>query len=396
MGCVPIPGKYQLFSNNRLSDGIDLSILSFKPDSLHIFNFDRISYRNVILKRNNQQKTYDLLRYKLHGDLDQNPYLMEDDFIYVGYKDTLSHNISVEGGVAEPLNFEYQRGDRLIDALNFAGGLISSTDSARIELSRFELKSNMFSNQTLKFPEDSSFALDADDRIFVRNKYNYHNKFMIEIKGEVKYPGFYAIDEGKTKLTEIIERAGGFSLRASLRNAKLLRLKEKVEDKDLKRLSKMTTDKMNKIEISYFRLRTRENANLVSCDFEKLFRGNNLAEDVVLYDKDILLIPSLSNTVLVSGGIRAPGNVLFDSERNYLDYIKMAGGFNERARQGSVKIIKTKTGTWLDAEKGIPVEEGDVIFIPEREEVNWYEVLKDGVTIAAQVATIILIIQNSK
>jgi protein involved in polysaccharide export with SLBB domain len=396
MGCVPTPGKYQLLSNNRLSDGIDLSILSFKPDSLHIFNFDRISYRNVILKRNDQQKTYDLLRYKLTGDLEQNPYLMEDDFIFVGYKDTLSHNISVEGGVAVPLNFEFQQGDRLIDALNFAGGLISSTDSTRIELDRFELKSNMFSNQTLKYPEDSSFALYPDDRIFVRNKYNYHNKFMIEIKGEVKYPGFYAIDEGKTKLTELIERAGGFSSRASLSNAKILRLKDKIDDKELKRLSKITTDKMSKIEMSYFRLRTREDVMLVSCDFEKLFRQNYLKEDVVLYDKDVLLIPSSSNTVFVSGGVMAPGNVIYEAERNYLDYISLAGGFNNRARRGAVKIIKIKSGVWLDADKEIHLEEGDVVFIPEKEDVNWYEIVKDVITVAAQVATIVYIIQTTK
>jgi protein involved in polysaccharide export with SLBB domain len=150
------------------------------------------------------------------------------------------------------------------------------------------------------------------------------------------------------------------------------------------------------VEKSYYRLRSRENASLVSCDFEKLFLENRKEEDVLLRDEDQLIIPEVMKTVFVSGGVNSPGNITFDEKRTYSDYIQLAGGFNTRARTGNIKIIKGKTGTWLDADEHIVIEEGDVVFIPEREEIDWYKVFKESLTILTQIVTVIVIVGSVK
>jgi len=151
---------------------------------------------------------------------------------------------------------------------------------------------------------------------------------------------------------------------------------------------------MNDIERSYYRLRSRENARLVSCNFEKLFLQNIKEEDVLLRHEDLIIVPEISKTTFVSGGVVSPGHITLISGRTYQDYIDLAGGFNERAREGSVKIIKNKSGVWLDANEEIVIEEGDMIFVPESEEIDWYDVFKEGLTIVTQVATVILIVIN--
>ena len=396
VGAIPEPVTISLFSNSRLFDAINSAFAMSARDTTIVFNWKSISYRNIDLVHNKlkEKSTFDLLKFKLIGEKQENPYLMDDDVVFVQYKDSIKHHIEVSGSVARPIMFEYKKEDNLKLAVDMAGGILPVADSSRIELLRFKKDDQQIDRFTLKIPQDLNFVLMPDDRIFAREKYNYHNKYSVNIQGAVKYPGEYAINEGISKLSNIIEQAGGFSEKASLRNAKLLRNKNILQDKELNRLRRMTVEEMNDVEISYFRLRSREDARLVSCDFEKLFFQNDSNEDVILRDEDLIVIPEITKTIFVSGGVIAPGYVNLESNRNYLDYILLAGGFNDRAREGNVKIIKNKSGVWLDAEKNILLEEGDIIFIPESEEIDWYDVFKEGLTILTQVATVVLIVLN--
>jgi protein involved in polysaccharide export with SLBB domain len=396
LGAVSQPQTITLFSNNRLWDAVSAAFNNSQFDTTNILKQNTVSLRNVEVRNRDKKHKFDLLKYKTQGDLSQNPYLNNSDLIYIPFRDSTAYSICVKGAVSNPIDFVFQKGDKLIAALDFAGKMLPTADSSRIELLRFVSQGSEIKKIMLTFPDDSNFILKPDDRIYVRSKYDYHYKYAVNIEGAVKYPGDYPINEGKTKLSEVISAAGGFTPRASLRNAKLLREKNVLEDKELSRLRRMTVEEMNDIEISYFRLRSRENTHLVSCDFEKLFFQNNLDEDVVLRDGDIIEVPEVTKTTFVSGGVVSPGHITLVSGRNYIEYIELAGGFNERARTGSIKIIKNKSGVWLDAEEEIIIEEGDIIFVPESEEINWYDVFKEGLTILTQVGTIVLIVLNLK
>ena len=59
---------------------------------------------------------------------------------------------------------------------------------------------------------------------------------------------------------------------------------------------------------------------------------------------------------------------------------------------GDIKIIKSKTGVWLDANKNITIEEGDIIFTPEKEERDWWQMFKEGLTIVTQVVSVVAIV----
>ena len=77
-----------------------------------------------------------------------------------------------------------------------------------------------------------------------------------------------------------------------------------------------------------------------------------------------------------------------------MKYIAAAGGYNKRAKKGNVKIIKGKTGVWLDADEKVKIEEGDIIFVPEKKERDWWEMFKEGLLVTSQIATILFIVSN--
>ncbi len=397
IGSLPNSAQVTLLSGNRVSDAVFMALKPFLQDEKFLPQLKTMSLRNITIMRHNKQVTCDLGKFLATGNVQTNPYVMDQDVIYMAYKDTLFKTILISGAVSKETEFEFKPGDDLYTAIAFAGGLTSIADSAKIELVRFLSDGSQYRSFNLSFPQDAAFTLQADDRIFVRPKYDFHKKATVRVSGAVKFPGDYAIAEGKTKLSEVVALAGGLTPKASLGDARIIRDKqEEAEDPELKRLGKVYMNEMDKIEKSYFRLRGREIAHLVACDFKKLFSENNSDEDVLLKDGDEIVIPEALKTVYVSGGVMKPGAVLFKPGMTYESYIERAGGFNSRARTYSVILIKGRSGSWIEADNDLPVEAGDTIFVPENAYWDWYEIFKDGLTITAQLISIFVLLRSIK
>ena len=391
LGALPKPGKISLTSLDRLFDAVNLMVNPSLRDTTNIFDYNVISFRNVEVRSKNTRTTYDLLTYKLMGDREQNPYLLDEDIVYVNFRDTSRYTISVEGAVARPLNFEFKSGDKLLTAVQFASGLLPVADANRIELVRFNEGDEKLSRHMLSFPKDSTFVLQPDDRIYMRPKSNYPRKHFVYVEGEVNYPGQYAIENGKTTLSEIIKIAGGFTGRAAIELATLQRKKDKlIDDQELLRLKEFPPSQLTAEEGSFVRQRTRENRYIVSANFNNLEAKND--EDVLLFDKDLIIIPLHTNNVFVSGGVNIPGNFPFRKDWNFEDYIQAAGGYSDHAREGWVSVIDFRTGKWKDADFNLQVNEGDIIFVPERDRTDWYRYFLDSIAIVAQVSAIIVLI----
>lgn len=393
LGAIPVPGQIVLNSSDRLFDAVSGLINPFLNDTTMLFNWDIISFRNIEVRRPNESKSFDLLKYKLLGDRSQNPYMLDEDIVYINFRDSTRHTVSVMGAVARPIEFEYKKGDQLIAAVEFASQLLPTADSTRIELVRFNEPSDSLETFILSLPSDSSFILHSDDRIYVREKSEFHEKYSVYIEGEVKYPGEYAITNGKSFLSEIIAQAGGFTEDAAILSSTLQRTSVILTDREeLIRLQSVRPIEMTVEEASYYRLRTRENRYLVTVDFNKLFIDQDLKSDVPLIDKDLIIIPERTMSVFVSGGVVSPGHITFRPGWTYKDYIDAAGGFTDLARDGWVNIIDSKTGKWIDIDDDGSIEEGDIIFIPERNRIDWYSSFLQGLAIVAQVSAVVLVV----
>jgi len=391
-GAVKNPGVYSAYANERVSEVID-GAGGTMPNS---------STRNIILKRSNDsEQRVDVLRFLKTGKNDRNPYVLDGDIIYVPLRDVSIYQSGIYGAVKDPGEYEYFEGDSLLDLIALAGGLTQDADLSTSEIIRFS--SDNKNTQTLKkdlkllftfSDREQDVALLPDDRVFIRSMPEFREKKQVIIRGEVLYPGVYAIEEGKTKLTDLIELAGGFTQDASLEETEMIRGHgSEAVDLEYERLKTIPVVDMKSYEYEYFKTKSRQKPGRVSIDFVRLFQGKDQKEDILLKDGDQVFIPMKSLAVKVSGNVVNPGFLTYESGKDHLYYIRKAGGFSWRADKGKIKLIKGTTGEWMKPNRNL--EPGDVIWVPEKPEKDYWNTFKDVLTVISSLATIYLVIDNA-
>jgi len=363
------------------------------------------SKRNITVTRSNGQVLKaDVLKALVTGDKSSDPQLMDGDVIYVPIRDYIVGMIGVYGAVKMEGEFEFKEGDRITDLIALALGLTIDADSANAELVRFahdlekteKYDIDLRQVYNSKLYPDKNLLLHPDDRLFIRSFPEYHAKKQVTVMGEVVFPGDYAITEGRTKLTDVIAAAGGFTEDASLAGAELIRrAREDVVDLEFERLRKMLVADMTKDEREYFKIKSREKRGLISIDFVDLFVKENKSEDIFLMDRDLINIPARGRTVNVTGQVLNPGLVPYKKDGDVNYYIQVAGGYIWNARRSKVRIIKSRTGEWLKPGKKVEIEIGDTVFVPEKPETDWWALFKDLMRVAAEVATVVLVINQA-
>lgn len=431
-GAVVKPGMYEVTAMNRVSEAIQLagglrqsiqlqsetqqvrldsparqetSYHSTQIKNQALVDFTPASHRNITIYRaDGRVLPVDLQKYSLTGDLACNPYLLDGDVIFVPTEEKKVGRIKISGAVKSPDEFEYVKGDCIKDILKMAHGFTTDADSSFIELVRFIDNSSRTEIMRLSLdPADPqtrektlSMPLMPDDRLFVRYQAKFHVASNVEVFGEVLYPGEYDIVEGKTTLSEIINRAGGFTANASLKNARVIRKRqEDVQDPEFERLKKMAVGEMTESEREYFKIKSRELVGGMGVDFRALFEKNDLSKDVLLMDRDQIIVPAQEQTVKITGQVVFPGLYTYVPGKTLKYYLREAGGYNWNARRSKVRIIRSNTGEWVKPNDNTIVEVGDTIFVPEKPERNWWTTTKEVITAFAQLATIYIVVNQA-
>ena len=237
----------------------------------------------------------------------------------------------------------------------------------------------------------SSTPLQADDRIYVRPQPSYRPPRQVEVRGEVLRPGFYAVEETGTLVTEIIERAGGFTGRASLTEAILTRRwQQEKDDPEFERLRTVPPDKMSRIEYQYFKNHVLEYQGLVSLDLQALYARGDSTQNIHLWDQDLLEVPALTKTIRITGQVNNPGVLDYEPGKSYRHYIAKSGGYAWNAAQSKARIIKAVSGIWVKPGK-TKIEAGDSIFVPAKTDIDSWLIFKDIMLVVTQIATLYLI-----
>jgi polysaccharide export outer membrane protein len=386
-GAVENPGTYSGFANERVSEIIKRAGGGLQNSSA----------RNIILRRKDgSEKRVDILKFLRAGQNDRNPYLLDGDIIWVPFRENLIHTCGIYGAVKEPGEYEYSEGDSLVDLINLAGGLTTDADLSSAEIVRFgpDNKNTQTINKDLTSlfsagPRGEDIPLLPDDRVFIRAIPDFRKKKQVTLKGEVLRPGVYVINEGETKITDLIELAGGFTQEASLEEAEMNRKYSNEEpDLEYERLKKIPVADMKSYEYEYFKSKSREIQGRVSIDFVKLFEGKDQKYDILLTDGDMVYVPKKSLVVKVLGKVVNPGYLAYEPGKDYLYYINKAGGFSWRADKGKIKLIKVVTGEWVKPDKNL--QPGDVIWVPEKPERH---TIRDILTATGAVSAVYIAIK---
>lgn len=414
-GMVWNPGTYQMTATDRVSSLIALAggfYTLAKPDELlpeqsskepnlkkerkgaELPEPTTYSTRHAqIIHRDGTVEPLDLLLFLRAGRPEGNPYLQDGDFLLIPPLNSEAGLLGIYGAVHQQGLIEYASGDILERAILLAGGLTEEADRSRIEIVRQNEDGSGFATRLVNLDAEGGLStpLQADDRIYARPRPSYHWPRQVEVRGEVPRPGFYAVEESGTPITEIVERAGGFTDRASLTEAILTRRwQQEKDDPEFERLRNMPSDKMSKIEYQYFRNHVLEYQGLVSLDLQALYAQGDSTQNIRLWDQDLLEIPALTKTIRVTGQVNNPGVLDYEPGKSYRHYIAKSGGCAWHAVQSQARIIKAVSGIWVKPGK-TEIEPGDTIFVPAKVDADSWRLFKDIMLIVTQFATLYLV-----
>lgn len=360
-----------------------------------------LSTRNILLKRlDGKSYRVDILLYYLTGDGRYNPFLLDGDLVVIPKKDLERNFVSIYGAVNAPGQYEFVADDSLTRIVKIAQGTTELAGLEDVMISRLsedgsrtdEIHLNL---DAIVHGREPDFPLRRGDRISVKEKLDLRRDYKVFVSGEVKQPGYILITRQSTRLSKVIEDAGGFTEYASLPEAMILRPEENFPEltpsfsyaRTMRSINPFSPDSL------YYLLSMRSNYRAVVADFPRLFTMHDSTQDITILDKDVAIIPSNRKTVYVDGQVVNPGHVPFVVGQDFEDYIKKAGGYSEEADDGETRVIKGKTLEWTKPEDAI-IESGDRIYVPRkprREFTYYFNIFRDVFSIATGVATITLL-----
>jgi len=376
LGSVRSPGPYVVTSAMRIDKVIALANVTNQPSNPEQkWNGDFSKRRITIRQRGKEDKIVDLELYLTKGRRDQNPYVQEGDIIVVPPRYTDESSVSIFGAVNQQGEYEYREYDSLSTLVLMANGLTPNADQTNVEITSFSVDASKSESRIV----DMTGILDHSrpdipllnkDRVVVREKRDRRRDFKVHIRGEVKYPGLYPITEDSTRLTDVIQRAGGFTQFAFLPSAEVERKQLTAEGvpvdlgKEALLNARLNDQLITPEERTYYEMEARLRRGTVAVDFVKLFTQRDSSADIFLRDGDVIVVPNATQTVYVYGQVPKPGYVAFQQGAGLAYYIQQAGGYGEEADAGQARVIKGKTREWKDP-SDTTIEPGDYIWVPK-------------------------------
>lgn len=332
LGQIDSPGIYTLSGGSAVLSAIDVAGGIGENGS-----FRRIEHR-----RNGELlESIDLYKLLVYGQYKVNNTIRSGDTIYVFPS---AFQVPVTGGVTQSANYELLPGETVADVIDYASGFseyfsgFNSVFVNRVEVDKSSIFEVPISN--LK-----DFKLQPRDAILVPS---YKNEIksvkMVSVNGEVNRPGDYVINDGD-KLSDIIERAGGYKEDAYIYGSALFRETAADQEKLFAQLNYSDTinyiisniGKANggisgsvlNLLAEEVRARYIEGRVVTNFNISTLKQDSSL--DIDLMDNDRLHIPKIQKVVYLFGDFKKPSNYFYDPSLSPNDYIKMAGGLKDSA-----------------------------------------------------------------
>nr|WP_231612773.1 SLBB domain-containing protein [Pseudoalteromonas sp. NZS11_1] len=299
--------------------------------------------------------------------------------------------VEVNGSVTYPGVYPLTIGGDVADLVTAAGGLLESAYTKQAEITRMiDGDSSKVEHLKINFAQAMSgntknrIKLQSKDSLNVFTIPNWQENVKVTLKGEFKFPGTYTIRRGET-LSNLLERAGGFSNFAEQKAAVFIR--QSVKQQEQKQLARLANELRRDVAAKSFQDSVGSNA-LSYDEMNKLLSDLASAEAVgrlvidlplivknhqnlVLQDGDALYVPSKRDSISVVGEVNYATTHLFKAGVNVNDYLELSGGLKERADEDRIYIIKANgsvtipnKGGWFAANNTDQLEPGDTIVIP--------------------------------
>lgn len=347
-----------------------------------------------------------------------------------------SESVRVRGWVQRPGAFPFARGMTLADLLLLAEGVQPGAFEGAAEVTRVIRASERQDSLTQRFMVDlpeglfepgpqgavippdhpaASFRLEPEDQVFVRRAPGYQEQRLINVTGEVLFPGEYALNVRGERIADVLARAGGITSEAYPDGLQLWRYREMpprapeanggsggsmpgdslrdgsealsadgAEDRregDLRERAPGLRSQEDEVltpvpseplaeELDPWRARTR-----VAVSFDEFERRPDSRANIQLEEGDSIHIPTYIPTVDVRGAVEVETKVLWREGAGVDYYLSQAGGYAPRADKSRTRVVYangevdvTQRTLWVFRHGPDRPDPGSVIEVPYRPE----------------------------
>ncbi|MBP6128077.1 SLBB domain-containing protein [Flavobacterium sp.] len=346
-GAVYRPGEYSL----PTSGGMTIKDLLKKADGVTENVF--LEKASLIRQKSDLTKEYISfnLQSALNGEEAANMTLQKEDVLVVFYNQELldDYKLSIAGEIRKPGDYNYVSGMSLYDLLLESEFF---TDLAASNVSVFRNKKDAVFNPNdkekiitfnltidPKNPEQAAtFLLEPQDHIVIRRIVTFETPQMVNVSGEILYPGGYAIAKKEERVMDFITRSGGITDEADTEAIKVIR-----------------------------------NGLNIPIDWKRISKKPLSSSNLILIAGDDIIIPNKKSTVLISGSVMFDTEVPFRKGKNIKYYIKNAGGTAEKGWMKKVYVVHANgsasaSGSVFGIRKYPKVFAGSKIIVPEKPE----------------------------
>ncbi|WP_367773623.1 SLBB domain-containing protein [Flavobacterium sp. WC2421] len=381
-GAVFRPDTYSFYEGMRISD------LVLKADGL---KDDAYSKRARIIRLQSDLTTEIVnvdLEQALKGNLEADITLKKEDVVTVySILDFVDeYKITIDGEIKKPGVYDYYEGLTLNDLLVQAGGLTGSA-SKRVEVARMivsEEIDNSNPNKAELFnieitPENNeqakNFALSPFDVVNIRRMAVYDKPEMVTISGAVNYAGKYVLANKKTKVYDIVERAGGLT---TIANSDGVKIKRPIKAKQIEEVESINLNLGKKDSIqNKLEKKLKEDLKfaIIPVDWKSIVKNKNSNTNVTLFPGDEIEVATFNEGVKVTGNVLLTSEIPYDKGKGFGYYLNSVGGVDAKGWKKKAYIIYPNgkaavTKSFFFVKSYPKVTPGSQIIVPEQPDVK--------------------------
>jgi protein involved in polysaccharide export with SLBB domain len=419
-GAVFRPDVYELTEGMRISDLVQ------RADGLREDAF--IGRAQLIRLKPNLLKELVTINLSkaLQKDPNENIFLQREDELYINSIVDLRDSLTVDllGEVRSQGRFNYVDSMTVKDLILMAGGFNYAANK-QIEVARLvQYGDRVTNNQVatilktevngdLSFNAgQENFVLQPMDVVTITKKVGFTNPEVVSISGQVQNVGKYTLSTRVERVSDIVKRAGGLigeaygegayikrsrynidTLKAdesktSIEEAynRKFKAQQEAEKQNLNALlngsdnngqtnmADMNIKKKNlKDTLDLLFKELNESTYQIAIDINKIMEKPGSELDLVLRDKDEIMIPKTDNRVKIGGGVLRPTNIVYRDGLTIGECISAAGGISEYAKRGRAYVVYANGKSARTKHFGLfrlnpTIKPGSEIVLPETNE----------------------------
>lgn len=355
-GYVENPGRYAGTPND--------SVLYFLDQAGGI-DQDLGSYRQIRVMRNNQTvATVDLYDFLINGSIAR-PQFQDGDTIVVEERGPA---IAVVGDVHREHRYELVgnqlSGAELVELARLRSGVshvLLRGDRADGPMAQY-FPLNEFYSQTIRSGDEVAFSADQRSETIV-----------VEIEGSYYGPSRFALPRD-ARLSELLDAIPVPENMTAVESISLQR--ESVKQQQQQSME----ESLRRLETTYLSAQssTNEEAQIRAQEAELIqnfvqrarelepsgrlvVAYNDRIADIRLQDGDVITIPEISDSILISGEVLVPQAAVYRPGMSVIDYIESAGGFTQRADDDHILLVRQNGA--VENARNTPLRPGDEILV---------------------------------